>query len=68
MAGSNLRWTKVLIVEDISEAFIFAINKLNEMVNNVYNVGSDSMNYSKESICNMIAQKTGAFAHFEEIL
>ena len=54
-------------VEDISESFVFAINNLNKMVNNVYNVGSDSMNYSKEQICNMIAEKTNAFVHFEEI-
>jgi|TARA_R110000824_G_C15226282_1_gene678049 nucleoside-diphosphate-sugar epimerase len=54
-------------VEDIAESFIFGINNLDKMTDNVYNVGSDSMNYSKEQICNMIAEKTGAFVHFEEI-
>ena len=54
-------------VEDIAESFIFGINNLDKMTDNVYNVGSDSMNYSKEQICNMIAEKTGAFIHFEEI-
>tara|TARA_R100000005_G_C4980873_1_gene190664 strand:- start:510 stop:1454 length:945 start_codon:yes stop_codon:yes gene_type:complete len=54
-------------VEDISESFVFAIKNLDKMIDNVYNVGSDSMNYSKEEICNMISDKTGAFVHFEEI-
>jgi len=54
-------------VEDISESFVFGINNLDKMIDNVYNVGSDSMNYSKEEICNMISDKTGAFVHFEEI-
>ena len=40
---------------------------LEEMIDNVYNVGDDSMNYSKEEVCNMIKSRTDAFIHFEEI-
>ena len=54
-------------VEDIAKSFIFGIENLDKMVDNVYNVGSDSMNYSKEEVCRMIAEKTDAFIHFEEI-
>ena len=54
-------------VSDIAESFIFAIDNLDKMIDNVYNVGDDSMNYSKEEICNMVGSKTGAFIHFEEI-
>jgi len=54
-------------VSDIAESFIFAIDNLNKMIDNVYNVGDDSMNYSKEEVCNMIKSKTDAFIHFEEI-
>jgi nucleoside-diphosphate-sugar epimerase len=54
-------------VSDIADSFIFAINNLSEMIDNVYNVGSDHMNYSKEAVCNMIAEKTEAFVHFEDI-
>lgn len=54
-------------VDDIAESFVFAINNLDKMIDNVYNVGSDTMNHSKEEVCNMIASKTGAFVHFEEI-
>ena len=54
-------------VSDMANAFMLAINNLDRMVNNVYNIGDDSMNYSKEEICNMVAEKTDAFIHFEEI-
>lgn len=54
-------------VSDMANAFMLAINNLDKMVNNVYNIGDDSMNYSKEEICNMVAEKTDAFIHFEEI-
>ena len=37
------------------------------MVDNVYNVGHDTMNFSKQEVCQMIVDKTGAFVHFEEI-
>tara|TARA_R100001086_G_scaffold188737_1_gene106631 strand:+ start:632 stop:1567 length:936 start_codon:yes stop_codon:yes gene_type:complete len=54
-------------VSDIADSFIFALNNIADMRNNVYNVGDDSMNFSKEQVCDMIADKTGAFIHFEEI-
>ena len=54
-------------VSDMANAFMLAVNNLDKMVNNVYNVGDDSMNYSKEAICNQVAHKTNAFIHFEEI-
>jgi len=54
-------------VADIARSFVFAINNLDKMINNIYNVGDNSMNYSKEQICNMISKKTKAFIHFEEI-
>ena len=54
-------------VDDISRCFIFGMNNIDNMINNVYNVGDDSMNYSKEQVCNMIGEKTNAFIHYEEI-
>ena len=54
-------------VDDISRCFIFGMNNIDKMINNVYNVGDDSMNYSKEQVCNMIGEKTNAFIHYEEI-
>ena len=54
-------------VDDISRCFIFGMNNIDKMINNVYNVGDDSMNFSKEQVCNMIGSKTNAFIHYEEI-
>ena len=54
-------------VADMGDSFIFAINNLDKMIDNVYNVGSSKMNYSKEEICNIISDKTKSFIHFEEI-
>ena len=54
-------------VSDIAECFIFGIENIDKMINNVYNVGDDSMNYNKEEVCKMIGSKTNAFIHYEEI-
>ena len=52
---------------DIAESFMFAIHNTDKMINNIYNVGSDDMNFSKQEVCDMIAKKTNGFVHFEEI-
>ena len=54
-------------VSDIADCFTFGIRNMDKMMGEVFNVGDDSMNYSKESICNIIGDKTGAFIHYEEI-
>ena len=54
-------------VVDIAECFMFGIRNMDKMMGNVFNVGDDEMNHSKEEVCNMIGSKTGAFIHFEEI-
>ena len=54
-------------VSDIAECFVFGIDNMDKMMGNVFNVGDDNMNHSKEEVCNMIGAKTGAFIHYEEI-
>ena len=54
-------------VSDIAECFVFGIKNMDKMMGNVFNVGDDNMNHSKEEVCNMIGTKTGAFIHFEEM-
>jgi nucleoside-diphosphate-sugar epimerase len=44
-------------VKDIASVFLFAIKNNDKMKNNVYNVGSDSMNYSKKEICELIKKE-----------
>ena len=56
-----------LHVSDIAECFVFGIDNMDKMMGNVFNVGDDNMNHSKEEVCNMIGKKTGAFIHYEEI-
>jgi UDP-glucose 4-epimerase len=41
-------------VKDIARVFLFAIEHQDEMKDNVYNVGSNTMNYSKKEVCEMI--------------
>jgi nucleoside-diphosphate-sugar epimerase len=41
-------------VRDIAKSFIFAIDNYKQMKDNVYNVGSDKMNFSKREVCEMI--------------
>jgi len=54
-------------VSDIAECFVFGISNMDKMMGNVFNVGDDAMNHSKEEVCDMIGTKTGAFIHYEEI-
>jgi nucleoside-diphosphate-sugar epimerase len=54
-------------VSDMGRAFIFGIENQNFMNNNVYNVGSEKMNYSKEQICEMIRQQTNAYIHYADV-
>lgn len=44
-------------VRDIARVFLFAIDHQSDMMNNVYNVGSNKMNYSKKDVCELINTK-----------
>lgn len=54
-------------VHDMGRAFIFAIENRDIMKNNVYNVGSEKMNYSKELICELIRKHTNAYIHYADV-
>ena len=54
-------------VYDIAKSFMFALNNLDKMIGNVYNVGSDNMNYSKREICEIIKSKTDYYLHLADI-
>jgi nucleoside-diphosphate-sugar epimerase len=41
-------------VRDIARSFLFAIENQSQMINQVYNIGSDNMNYSKKEVCEII--------------
>jgi nucleoside-diphosphate-sugar epimerase len=41
-------------VRDMGKSFIFAIKNPDKLKNNVYNIGSNKMNYSKKEVCEII--------------
>lgn len=54
-------------VYDMARAILFALKNKEKMLNNVYNVGSDNLNYSKEEICNILQSKMKLYVHYAEI-
>ena len=55
-------------VTDIARSFMFAIQHQDVMINNVYNVGSDNMNFTKKEICEMIKEQIPtAYFNYAEV-
>jgi len=54
-------------VRDMADAFILALRNYAKMKGEIYNVGSDDMNYSKEDICLMIKKKVDYYLHFADV-
>lgn len=54
-------------VRDMGYAFLFALENYDRMKGEVYNVGSNEMNYSKEDLCNIIREKVDYYLHFADI-
>lgn len=53
-------------IRDLSKSFLFAIENADKMRGEVYNVGDDSMNFSKREVCEMIKDKTGCVVQYNE--
>jgi len=53
-------------VRDLVDCFVFGIDNAEKMRGQVYNIGSDSMNYSKREVCEMIAKKTNCVVHYND--
>jgi nucleoside-diphosphate-sugar epimerase len=54
-------------VRDMSRSFQFAIKHFARMKDQVFNVGSEKMNYSKEEIARVIQKKIRYYLHFAEV-
>ena len=55
-------------VKDIARSFMFAIDNQDDMVNEVYNVGSNNLNHSKREVCELIQSKVPkSLIHYAEI-
>ncbi len=54
-------------VRDMARSFLFALQNYDRMRGEVYNVGSNDMNYTKEDICLLIKNKIDYYLHFADI-
>lgn len=54
-------------VRDMAKAFLFAIENYSKLKGEIYNVGDNSMNFSKEAICLLIKKKVDYYLHFADI-
>jgi len=54
-------------VRDMGRAFLFGLKNAEKMQNNVFNVGSETMNCSKEDICEMLKKKMDLYVHYAEV-
>jgi len=54
-------------VRDMARAFLFALDNYDTMRGEIYNVGDNSMNFSKEEICLLIRKKVDFYLHFADI-
>jgi nucleoside-diphosphate-sugar epimerase len=54
-------------VYDMARAFIFAIDNNQRMTGEIYNIGAETMNYSKEQMCELIRTKVDYYIHYAEV-
>lgn len=54
-------------VRDMGRIFLFALDNFTKMNGEIYNVGDDKMNFSKEDICLLIKKKVDYYLHFAEV-
>lgn len=54
-------------VQDMARAFLHALPRFEAMKDQVYNVGDDSMNFTKEDITRMLSERTDYLLYFADI-
>jgi len=54
-------------VRDMAKSFLFAVQNFERMKNEVYNVGSENANYTKEEICLKIKEKVDYHLYFADV-
>lgn len=54
-------------VRDMASSFLFAFENYQKMNGEIYNVGDNTMNVSKEDVCLLIKKKVQYYLHFAEI-
>jgi nucleoside-diphosphate-sugar epimerase len=54
-------------VRDMARSFIFALERWNEVTDDVYNVGHETMNFTKEDVARKILEHVDYYLHFAEV-
>ena len=54
-------------VRDMGRAFLFAIENADKMAGQVYNIGSEEMNLSKQELCEKIRSKIKCNIHYADV-
>jgi nucleoside-diphosphate-sugar epimerase len=54
-------------VQDMARAFLHTLGQFEAMKDHVYNVGDDSMNFTKEDITTMLSERTNYLLYFADI-
>ena len=54
-------------VADMARAFTFALENADAMKGQIYNVGSEVMNFSKQQICELIKKKIECYIHYADV-
>jgi nucleoside-diphosphate-sugar epimerase len=54
-------------VHDMGRAFLFGIDNVDKMKGQIYNIGSEKMNYSKKDICELINTIVPYYIHYADV-
>ena len=54
-------------VRDMARSFLFALDRWSEVKDDVYNVGHESMNFTKEDVARQILKHVDYYLHFAEV-
>lgn len=54
-------------VIDMARSFMFALENADRMTGQVFNVGSEKMNYSKEQIADLVRRKVDFYLHYADV-
>ncbi|WP_169976626.1 NAD-dependent epimerase/dehydratase family protein [Tautonia rosea] len=54
-------------VRDMARSFIFALERWDEVKDDVYNVGHESMNFTKQDVARKILEHVDYYLHFAEV-
>jgi nucleoside-diphosphate-sugar epimerase len=54
-------------VRDMARSFLFALERWSDVRDDVYNVGHESMNFTKEEIARKILRQVAYYLHFAEV-